>query len=156
MTLRKKADGETHPGVAKTLFNLGAAQFEAQRYQDAIASLTEGRKILLDAKTEDPARVGRYSLLIGASQVNIGQLDRARETLRPLLEVFPVSRGEDGRFARRTRLYLAIATIPVDLRRARTLAEMARESAADGDKDINSLEFVLWLCATVEHGPTGL
>ena len=156
LSLRKKADGPTHPGVAKTLFNLGAAQFEARRYEDAIASLTEGRTILLDAKTEDPDRIGRYTLMIGASQLNLGRLEEARESLKPLLEVFPISRGADGRFARRTRLFLSIAMIPEDLRRARTLAELARESAADDDSEVDSLEFVLWICATIEHGPDGI
>jgi len=155
LKLRKLADGSDHPGVAKTLFNLAAAQFEARRYEAAIASLREGRRILDANGSADPIRRGRYDLLVGMAQVNLGRLDEARETLKPLLELFPLSRGAKGKYARRTRYYLAIATIRVDLRRAWTLVEVARESTNDDDPFVERLEALAWLIDTAEHGPNG-
>ncbi len=154
LALRKLVMGSDHPGVSKTLFNLGAAQYEARRYADAIASLREGAEILRDSGTASPDRIGRYELLIGSAQVSSGQLEEARATLEPLLMVFPLARGPDGRFARRTRHKLAIATMPIDLRRAHTLAEVARESADDDDLEVPLLEGVLWLTETAAYGPT--
>ena len=152
LVLRKRAAGEKHRGVAKILFNLGAAQYEAQRYDDAIKSLQRGLDILIEIGSNEPARLGRYRLLIGSAHLNSRRFELARQWLEPLLEVFPVTGGPSGKFARRARYYLSIATIPVDLRRARTLAQVARESAAATDPEAALLDHVLWLLDTAEHG----
>ncbi|MCR9165598.1 MAG: tetratricopeptide repeat protein [Nannocystaceae bacterium] len=157
LRLRKATDGPNHPGIAKTLFNLGAAQFEARRYEDALASLDEGRRILRQSASVDPLRLGRYDLLIGAAQVNLGRFDDARETLTPLLEVFPLQRGGKGKYALRTRYLLSVATLPVDTRRASILAGSALDSAPEQNEEVvRNLKFLLWLYSTVEKGPTGL
>ncbi len=150
LVLRKQADGEKHPGVAQNLFNLGAAQYEAQRYDDAIRNLKAGLDILVELEADEPARLGRYRLLIGSAYVNSGRHELAREWLEPLLDVFPVTSGSDGKFGRRTRYHLAIATMPIDLRRARTLAQVARESAGPGDTEVVLLDDLLWLLGTLE------
>ena len=154
LVLRKRADGEKHPLVAKNLFNLGAAQYEARRYDDAIESLETGLDMLIELGTDEPARLGRYRLLIGSAYVNSGRPELARLWLQPLLEVFPDARGSSGKYARRTRFHLAIATMPVDLARARTLAEIARESAADTGTLTALLDDLLWLLDTIELGPS--
>ncbi len=154
VVLREKSMGPDHPGVAKTLFNLGSAQYQARRYDDAIASLRRGVEILQANGSASATRIGRYQLLIGSAQVSSGDLQDARASLEPLLSVFPLARGPSGRFARRTRHKLAIATMPVDPRRAHTLAQVARESAAEDDKEVPLLEDVLWLTDTAAYGPT--
>ncbi len=150
LVLRKQVDGHDHPGVAKNLFNLGSAQYEARRYDEAIRSLEAGLGILTKLGSNEPARLGRYRLLIGCAHVNRGQPKLAREWLEPLLNVFPIASGSDGRFARRVRYYLAVANMPVDLRRARTLAQVARESASTADPEASLLDHVLWLLDTIE------
>lgn len=152
---RRKTDGDRHPGVARTLFNLGSAQYEAQRYDDAIGSLREGRSILEDAASTSDVRVARYDLLVGTAQVNLGRFDDAAATLEPLLDVFPVERGDAGRFARRTRLYLAIATLPTDLERARTLIQLAGDTTTSDDGEHALFEHLDWLVGSVEYVANG-
>lgn len=157
LALRKATDGPKHPGVAKTLFNLGAAQFEARRYEDALTSLDEGRRILAGSPSVDALRLGRYDLLIGASQVNLSRFEDARETLAPLLEVFPPQSGGKGKYALRTRYLLSVATLPVDPRQAAILAGSALDAAPESNEQVvNNLKFLVWLYRTVEKGPTGL
>ena len=150
LALRRRTHGSQHPGVAKTLFNLGAAQYEARRYTDAIASLKEGADILRREGSTAPRRLGRYGLLLGGAQLNLGQHAQARATLEPLLEVFPLGPGEDGRFARRARYSLAIATISVDPARARTLLQVARDGAPAGDREVELIEIVLGILDSMD------
>ncbi len=150
LLLRKRANGEKHRGVAKNLFNLGSAQYEAGRYDDAIKSLETGLNTLIEIDPNEPARLGRYRLLIGSAYLNSGRSKLARQWLEPLLDVFPVTSGPAGKFARRSRYYLAIANMPGDLQRARTLAQVALESALTSDPETDLLDHVLFLLDTAE------
>lgn len=151
LELRREVDGPHHAGVAKTLFNLGSAQFEARRNEDAIASLRAGRAILAGTNSPNPVRLARYDLLIGTAQVNLGRFEDAEGTLEPLLEIFPIARGDAGRFARRTRLYLALAKLPSDVSRSRTLVRLAAEVTDTEDTEHSILQHLGWLLDAVER-----
>lgn len=151
LVLRKRADGEKHPGVAKTLFNLGAAQFEADRYDDAIENLEAGLDMLIQLGSNEPVRLGRYRLLIGSAYLSSGRPELARRWLEPLLDVFPLASGRKGKYARRARYFLSLAYMPVDLRRARTLAEVAHGSTSRGDGEFAVINTLLWTIDLVER-----
>jgi tetratricopeptide (TPR) repeat protein len=149
--------------TVRVLYNLAMVEQDLGHHEQAAALFRRGLEVRERELPPEDQRLTGWVSHLAQSELELGRLDRAR----PLLErslALRARHGESELVMARERLRLARALAPVELPRARELAEQARQAYAskaeqDGAKTSAAIREALaeaeaWLAANPENAGT--
>ena len=130
---REHSLGPDHQDVANALFNLGTMERRQGSHAEALGHLRRGLAIRRTLANGPDANLMPWLYAIGECEVELGQYEAARASLREAVDMAESDGATRVDFGR-VRFALARATAPDDPVAARLLAQSARDAFAHGDR----------------------